>query len=81
MSGDADLKIRTLGYMNADEASSIMSEAETLEYTAKNNKLLKRREKNEKKKKAKELKKIAFDLFNKAGKYFKQIDLYKSAAQ
>lgn len=67
--------------MHADEASNLLSEAETLLYSAKHNKSLSRMDKNENKKRAKALKSSSIELFRKAGDHFTQIKLFKSAAQ
>lgn len=80
-SGDEDLKIRTLGYMYADEASNLMSDAETLLYEAKINKTLSKFEKANKKREGKQCMNEAFTKFQSAGEYFEKIDVPKNAAQ
>ena len=80
-SGYEDLKLRTLGYMYAEEASAIQSEGETHLYQAKHDKLLTKSEKGHKRKEGKDLKAKAAKVFIKAGEYFEKIKLYKNAAQ
>ena len=80
-SGDEDLKTRTYGYMYADEANNLMSDAETLLYEAKHNKALSKYEKSNKKREGKEKMKEAYSKFKSAGEYFEKIEINKNAAQ
>ena len=59
--GDQDLKHKCFAYFHADEAANLNSEAESLLFTAKHNKTLKRPERKGKRTEAKKLKNQAFE--------------------
>ena len=80
-SGDKDLQVRTKAYMNAEEASGLQSEADTLSFQAKHNKFISKFLRRQKKRESKKLRSKAIVKFEKAGEYFEQIGLYKNAAQ
>ncbi|CAI2362242.1 unnamed protein product [Moneuplotes crassus] len=80
-SGDEDLKFRTLGYMSAEEATTLQSEGETLLYQAKHDTLLTKHEKRVKKVEGSSLKERSLEKFKEAGEYFEKIDLFRNAAQ
>ena len=80
-SGDEDLKNRCHAYYHADNASRFSSDAETLQYTATNNKLLKKAERKMKRTEAKKLKSDANKEYIKAGEMFEKIECNRQAAQ
>ena len=80
-SGDLELRDKCIAYSHADKATTLLNEAESLFFAAKNNKNLSRPQRKAKRNEAKNVKGESFEEFKKAGKIFENLKSIRQAAQ